>query len=81
MKGRGKKHLHETPAEFAEAAEARNFRWWQDHQERFESKNKRDCERIMPAHPRPIRGIGDNYETEEQYARRLNKWRKRLCFA
>ncbi|MDO5464748.1 MAG: hypothetical protein Q4F40_07420 [Akkermansia sp.] len=78
MKRRGKKHLHETPAEFAEAEEVRNFRWWQDHQERFESKNKRDSERIMPSHPRPVRGRGDNYETDAQYARRLNKWRKRL---
>ena len=78
MKRRGKKHLHETPAEFAEAAEARDSWYWQDYQQRFERKKKRDSERIMPAHPRPIRGIGDNYETEEQYARRLNKWRKRL---
>ena len=78
MKGRKKKQLHQTPAEFTEASVARDFRWWQDHQERFERKNKRDSERIMPAHPRPVRGRGDNYETDAQYARRLDKWRKRI---
>ena len=64
MKGRGKKHLHVTPAEFARAAEARDFRWWQDHKELCERKNKRDSERIMPAHPKPkCQSVGHKFGT------------------
>lgn len=59
MKGRGKKHLHETPAEFAEAAEARAFResrkshaesWreWEREQRREQIRNMQ-----MPSHPKP----------------------------
>ena len=86
MKGRGKKHLHKTPAEFAEAAETRDFWWWQDHQERCERKNKQDSERIMPAHPKPKRqSVGHKYpyhgeyhESETAYRRRLKKWQARF---
>ena len=59
MKGRGKKRLHETPAEFAEAAEARAFResrrqgaidWdeWEREQRREQIRNMK-----MPSHPKP----------------------------
>ena len=88
MKGRGKKHLHETPAEFAEAYDRKRFinringlsedaiLYETEQEVSYRRKELRNMK--MPSHPRPIRGIGDNYETEEQYARRLNKWRKRL---
>lgn len=59
MKGRRKKQLHHTPAEFAEAAQARAFResrrqgaidWdeWEREQRREQIRNMK-----MPSHPKP----------------------------
>lgn len=88
MKGRGKKHLHETPAEFAEAYDRKRYinringlsedaiLYETEQEVSYRRKEIRNMK--MPSHPRPVRGRGDNYETDAQYARRLNKWRKRL---
>ncbi|MDO4751762.1 MAG: hypothetical protein Q4A24_06605 [Akkermansia sp.] len=92
MKGRGKKHLHETPAEFAEAAEVRAFResrkshaesWreWEREQRREQIRNMK-----MPSHPKPRRqSLGHKYpyhgeihESEAAYRRRLKKWQARF---
>lgn len=90
MKGRGKKHLHETPAEFAVAAEVRAFResrkshaesWreWEREQRREQIRNMK-----MPAHrppsPKIIGGAMATevfYESETAYRKRLAKWYKR----
>ena len=88
MKGRGKKHLHETPAEFAEAYDRKRFinringhsedaiLYETEQEVSYRRKELRNMK--MPSHPRPVRGRGDNYETDAQYARRLDKWRKRI---
>ena len=88
MKGRGKKHLHETPAEFAEAYDRKRYinringlsedaiLYETEQEVSYRRKEIRNMK--MPSHPRPVRGRGDNYETDAQYARRLDKWRKRL---
>ena len=88
MKGRGKKHLHETPAEFAEAYDRKRFinringhsedaiLYETEQEVSYRRKEIRNMK--MPSHPRPVRGRGDNYETDAQYARRLDKWRKRI---
>ena len=59
MKGRGKKHLHETPAEFTEAAEARAAiearrgpHAWRDEWER-EQRREQIRNMQMPSHPKP----------------------------
>ena len=90
MKGRGKKRLHETPAEFAEAAEVRAFResrrqgdidWdeWEREQRREQIRNMK-----MPVHRPPSPKIVGRamaterlYESETAYRKRLAKWYKR----
>lgn len=90
MKGRGKKHLHETPAEFAEAAEVRAAiearkgpHTWRDEWER-EQRREQIRNMKMPAHRPPSPKIVGRamaterlYESETAYRKRLAKWYKR----
>ncbi len=92
MKGRKKKQLHQTPAEFARAAEVRAFResrrqgaidWaeWEREQRREQIRNMQ-----MPSHPKPkpqrlkhkYPYHGDIHESEAAYRRRLKKWQARF---
>ncbi len=92
MKGRGKKHLHETPAEFAVAAEVRAAiearkgpHAWRDEWER-EQRREQIRNMKMPSHPKPRRqSLGHKYpyhgeihESEAAYQRRLKKWKARF---
>ena len=90
MKGRGKKHLHQTPAEFAVAAQVRAaiearkspHAWrheWEREQRREQIRNMK-----MPAHSPPSPNIIGGamatevfYESETSYRKRLAKWYKR----
>ena len=90
MKGRGRKHLHETPAEFAVAAQVRaaiearrgnSIDWdeWEREQRREQIRNMK-----MPAHRPPSPHIIGGamatevfYESETSYRKRLAKWYKR----
>ena len=62
MKGK-KKQLHKAPVEFAEAEKARSTEDWKQRMERALRRAKRDHERIMPAHQRPL--------TREEYLMKI----------
>ena len=92
MKGLKKKQLHQTPAEFARAAEVRAAiearkgpHAWRDEWER-EQRRELIRNMQMPSHPKPkpqrlkhkYPYHGDIHESEAAYRRRLKKWQARF---
>lgn len=53
MGRKGKRTLHETPAEFAEAEKVRSTKRWQERMESLRKQHRRRQDMKMPAHREP----------------------------